>query len=104
MMSPQDPKLNQQVTLLKALGHPSRLWIVLSLMESERSVREMQQGLGQDLSTVSRHLLVLRNAGLINFDKRGKYSFYHMNCDHLDGLFEALNALRAFPRTGIPSD
>jgi ArsR family transcriptional regulator len=104
MISPKHPKLNRQVTLLKALGHPSRLWIVRSLMDREQSVRDLQHGLGQDISTVSRHLLVLRNAGLVRFDKRGKQSFYQLNCDHLEGVFEALDALRASPRTGIASD
>jgi ArsR family transcriptional regulator len=104
MITPQHPELNRKVTLLKALAHPSRLWIVLTLMEEERSVRELQQGLNQDMSTVSRHLLVLRNAGLVCFDRRGQFSVYRMKVERLEDLLHALDVLKASPRTGVPME
>lgn len=95
------PRLNQRVTLLKALGHPSRLWIVLFLMKKKASVQEMRKGLDQDISTVSRHLLVLRNAGLIRFEREGAFYMYQMNCEEMGSLLDALDALQVSPRGGV---
>jgi len=100
-VTPQDPTLNRHVTLLKALAHPSRLWIVQTLRQGERCVCELRDGLDQDMSTVSRHLSVLRNAGLVRIEKRGLYVYYQLCCLNLAEFLSALDALKAKPRTGI---
>ena len=64
--------------VIKAMAHPSRLWILRRLSEGERCVCELVDGLGADFSTVSRHLAVLRQAGIISDDKRGKQIFYRL--------------------------
>ncbi len=51
--------------ILKALGHPTRLRIVRMLSEGEQCVREMQHELGIPQSTVSQHLRLLRDRGII---------------------------------------
>ena len=99
--TPQDPTLNRHVTLLKALGHPSRLWIALTLREGARCVTDLRAGLEQDQSTVSRHLLVLRNAGLVRIEKRKKHIYYHLCCANFQSFLDALTQLKAKPRTGI---
>ena len=101
MITPEHPRLNQRVTILKALGHPSRLWIVLRLMEKKSSVQELREGLDQDMSTVSRHLLLLRTAGIIRFERKGLFYIYELNCDEIGPLFDALDALQVSPRTGV---
>ena len=104
MFSPKNPHLNRRVTVLKALGHPSRLWIVTVLMKKKASVQELQKGLDQDISTVSRHLLVLRNAGLVRFDRQGPFYIYHINCEKMGGLIDALDALSVSPRAGVKDE
>ena len=62
--------------VFKALAHPSRLWIVTELAAGERCVCELARGLGVDVSTASRHLALLRAAGLVGDEKRGLQVFY----------------------------
>lgn len=69
-------RLNTQANIIKALSHPSRLFIVQELNKGEMCVCELTEKIDADTSTVSRHLAVLRNAGIIADDKRGNQVFY----------------------------
>jgi ArsR family transcriptional regulator len=71
-------RLSIQANIIKALSHPSRLFIVQELNKGERCVCELTEKIGSDTSTVSRHLAVLRNAGIIGDDKRGNQVFYSL--------------------------
>lgn len=67
--------------MFKALGHPARLAVVERLARGECCVCELLQGTPfQKLTgaTVSQHLLVLKSAGVIADEKRGKKIFYHL--------------------------
>lgn len=58
--------------LLKALSHPTRIWVLEELARSgERCVCELAQMSGTDDSTMSRHLTQLRVAGLVVDERRG---------------------------------
>lgn len=57
--------------LLKALGHPSRLLMISELAKAERCVCELRDLVDADLSTVSKHLAVLRSVGLVRDERRG---------------------------------
>lgn len=70
--------LKAKTKVLKALAHPARLWMVGRLETGERCVCELVEGLDLDYSTVSKHLLVLKNAGVVTDDKRGKQVFYSL--------------------------
>lgn len=59
------------VTLFKALGDPTRHLIVQVLSQQELAVNELVESLGQPQSTISRHLRVLREAGLISDRREG---------------------------------
>lgn len=72
--------VHNQATVMKALAHPSRLLIVHALMDHELCVCELRELLNQSLPTVSRHLSVLKNAGLLGEEKRGLYVYYHLKC------------------------
>jgi ArsR family transcriptional regulator len=69
-----------QANVMKALAHPSRVTIVYALLEQERCVCELLELLDHSAPTVSRHLSVLKNAGLVNEEKRGLYVYYHLRC------------------------
>ena len=69
-------RLEQRANILKALSHPSRLVMVEELAKGERCVCELQELVGADISTVSKHLTVLKKAGLVGSDKRGLQVFY----------------------------
>ena len=64
--------------IMKALGHPTRLFIVDELSKGERCVCELTEMIGADTSTVSKHLSVLKNAGLVTDDKRGLQVYYQI--------------------------
>ena len=64
--------------IFKALGHSARLAMVIALGKGERCVCELQELVGSDMSTVSKHLTVLRSVGLVAADKRGKQVFYSL--------------------------
>jgi len=69
--------------ILKALAHPSRLLIVDTLAHGPRCVHELRDMIGADISTVSRHLSVLRNAGIVADEKRGAQVIYTLTAECL---------------------
>ncbi len=60
-----------RANIFKALSHPGRVYIVEELIKGERCICEFADLLGVDKSTVSKHFTVLKNAGIINTEKRG---------------------------------
>lgn len=66
--------------ILKAMAHPTRLFIINELVEQERCVCELTDMVGADISTVSKHLSVLKNAGIVEDDKRGLQVYYSLRC------------------------
>jgi len=70
--------LEAKSRVLKALGHPTRLLIAEELGQGERCVCEFVDMAGVDYSTISRHLTVMKQAGLVEDEKRGKQVFYKL--------------------------
>ncbi len=60
--------------LFKALADPKRIELLIRMAEEQEpcTVGHVAEGAGIDLSVVSRHLAVLREAGVIKCEKRGK--------------------------------
>jgi ArsR family transcriptional regulator len=81
-MSPdQQMKLaTSRAKVMKALGHPSRILIVSLLSEKKASVGELTEAVGSDVSTVSKHLSLLKQAGLLSDRKEGNRVLYTLNC------------------------
>lgn len=69
--------------LLRALGAPHRLAIVLELAEGPRCVHELVERLGTSQSLTSQHLRVLRNTGLVVGTRRGKETAYALADEHV---------------------
>ena len=67
-----------QARIIKALAHPTRLFIVEELNGQNRCVSELTQMIGADTSTVSKHLSILKNAGLVLDEKKGTTVFYQL--------------------------
>ena len=64
--------------VFKALAHPTRLLLVERLFGEELCVSEMMKGLQSDGSTVSKHLSVLKNAGIVEDERRGTMVYYRL--------------------------
>ena len=77
-----DPKIKScyeaRARILKAMSHPTRLFIVDTLAKGEQCVCKLTEMVGDDVSTISRHLSVLRNAGIVSAEKRGMQVFYRL--------------------------
>ena len=73
-------KYEARSSILKAIAHSTRLFIVEQLSVKERCVCELQEMIEADISTVSRHLAVLKNAGIVQSEKRGVQVYYKLRC------------------------
>lgn len=77
---------DDQARIFKALGHPSRLAMAHALLGAERSVGDLQALVGADISTVSKHLAVLKSAGIVTYRKQGTTVLYHLTLGCLAGF------------------
>jgi len=64
--------------ILKALAHPTRLFMAEQLSRGERCVCDLTDMVGADMSTVSKHLAVMKRAGVVVDEKRGSQVFYSL--------------------------
>lgn len=65
-------------TIIKAMAHPTRLLIIEELAKQEHCVCELTEMVGADTSTVSKHLSILKNAGIVTDEKRGQMVYYSL--------------------------
>ena len=73
--------------VFKALAHPSRLLIVDELKKSEKCVCDLTALVGSDMSTVSKHLSVLRTAGVVQDERRGSQIWYRLRMKCVTNFF-----------------
>jgi DNA-binding transcriptional ArsR family regulator len=85
--------------IIKALAHPTRLFILEQLAEGERSVLELTEMVGVEMPTISRHLAVLKNAGILERDKRGPRVFHTLRARC---VLEVFNCVREVQASGKP--
>jgi len=72
-------KYNTQYKIIKTMAHSTRLFIIDELSKKEKCVCELQEMIGGDFSTVSKHLSILKNTKLISNNKRGNQVFYKID-------------------------
>ena len=83
--------LQRKAMIYKALGHPTRLFIIEYLNDNgERCVCELTDILRFDISTISKHLNVLRKAGLVTYRKDGQMVFYRSNIPCLNEILDCI--------------
>ncbi|QEN03478.1 ArsR family transcriptional regulator [Thiospirochaeta perfilievii] len=69
-------KYEKRVLVLKAMAHPTRLYILDILKEGTLCVCEINELIDADLSTISKHISLLHSAGLVSREKKGLKVFY----------------------------
>lgn len=74
-------KYDARAKILKAMAHPTRLFIIDELVNGKKCVCELTKMIGADMSTVSKHLSILKNAGIVQDEKVGTKIFYQLRCD-----------------------
>lgn len=87
-------KYTAMALIMKAMAHPTRLFILDKLNEKEHCVCELQELIGSDMSTVSRHLSVLRNAGIVTTRKHNNQVFYSLLCPCILGVYSCVLEVR----------
>ncbi len=94
--SPQlDPKslARHRAEVVKGLAHPSRLLIAEALVNGELCVCELTDLVGADISTVSKHLSIMKHSGLVKVEKRGLNQFYRLSCPCLMEFFRCVDLI-----------
>ncbi|MFD2181692.1 ArsR/SmtB family transcription factor [Rhodoplanes azumiensis] len=71
-------RLEDRARVLKALGNATRLRIVEDLADGERCVCRIVAATSVSFSSVSKHLAILEEAGIVEGDKRGLQVFYRL--------------------------
>lgn len=78
LRQPSAATLRHQAEVFKALGHPGRMAILHALADGPVCACELAEVAGCAPSTTSRHLTVLRHAGVIADERRGQQIFYRL--------------------------
>jgi ArsR family transcriptional regulator len=84
-------RFEAQAQIMKALSHPTRLLIVHELANGEKCVCELTDIAGVDTSTISKHLAIMKNAGIVECDKRGTSIYYSLKMRCVMNFFVCVN-------------
>jgi len=85
--------IDTRVATIKALAHPTRLRIAEALANGPLCVSEIHALTEADLSTVSKHLTLMRKAGWLACEKRGLHIHYRLACECLPTFLNCIDSL-----------
>jgi ArsR family transcriptional regulator len=86
-------RLFARARVIKAMAHPTRLFIVDELSRGERCVCELTEMIGADVSTVSKHLAILRETGIVRDEKRGANVYYQLRVPCVMSFFSCVESV-----------
>ena len=86
-------RFEARAMVIKAMAHPTRLFIVDELSKKERCVCELTEMVGADTSTVSKHLSLLKNAGIVMDEKRGSQVYYTLCVPCVTNFFSCVESV-----------
>ncbi|GHC56596.1 ArsR/SmtB family transcription factor [Roseibacillus persicicus] len=84
---------DRRVEIIKALAHPVRLEIAQSLADGPRCVSDFVEKFGCDMSTVSKHLTLMRKAGWVSCEKKGLQVYYQLSCECLPTFLRCIESI-----------
>jgi DNA-binding transcriptional ArsR family regulator len=93
MTATAQARYQRQARIIKALAHPTRLFIVDELARGERCVCELTDLIGVEMPTVSRHLSLLKEAGILADEKRGSLVYYRLRVPCVLNFFKCVEAV-----------
>ncbi|MCP4704519.1 MAG: winged helix-turn-helix transcriptional regulator [candidate division Zixibacteria bacterium] len=79
--------------IVKAMAHPTRLYIVDQLAKNDLCVNELTEKIGDDMSTVSKHLSVLKSVGIVQSKKKGTQVYYHLKMPCMLNFFGCVESV-----------
>ena len=86
-------QLQDRARIIKAMAHPTRLLFVEELAKGERCVCELNEMVDADVSTISKHLAVLKSAGIVRDEKRGSRVFYSLRTPCVLNFFSCVEGV-----------
>ena len=86
-------KFELRTRIIKALAHTTRLFLIDELSRNERCVCELTEMVGADTSTVSKHLSILKNGGLVQDETRGVQVFYRLRVPCVLNFFDCVESV-----------
>nr|WP_321513256.1 metalloregulator ArsR/SmtB family transcription factor [uncultured Pseudodesulfovibrio sp.] len=91
-------QFEERANVVKAMAHPSRLMMIEELSRGERCVCDLRDLVGADISTVSKHLTVLKKVGIVEDEKRGKNVYYRLKVPCVLNFFHCIESVLAAGR------
>lgn len=89
-MTPATPHTAELAEVFHLMGDPSRLGILLLVLDEPRSVGAIAAATGHSPSLVSHHLRLLRAGRLVRAERRGKQVFYSLDDAHVRSVLHAM--------------
>jgi ArsR family transcriptional regulator len=96
--------LEQKIEIFKALSDKNRLLIIDMLSCGELCACDIMEGLELTQPTISHHMKILQQAGLVNAKKKGKWTIYSLNKDVFDKLCDFIDHLSSYKTECICKD
>lgn len=96
-------QLKKKAQVLKAMAHPGRLAMLEALAGGERCVCDLQKVVGSDMSTVSKHLSVMKRAGLVADRKEGLWVHYRLRVPCVLDFMTCVEAVLAADDAAAPA-
>lgn len=95
MHNPKEMEENAKIVaeLLKALANENRLLILCALTQGPTTVNDLLTHLHISQSGLSQHLAVLKNAGILDFDKQGQSVYYKLKDPRVRQLMDTIQSL-----------
>ena len=85
--------VERRARVIKAMAHPSRLMMLEALADGERCVCDLQKLVGADISTVSKHLSLMKEAGLVQDRKEGLWVHYRLRVPCILQFMDCIDAV-----------
>jgi DNA-binding transcriptional ArsR family regulator len=93
MTATERARSEARARVLKALAHPTRIYIVEKLQKQAYCVCELTEMVGSDTSTVSKHLSLLKAAGIVEDRKDGTTVYYSLACECISKFMDGIEVI-----------
>jgi ArsR family transcriptional regulator len=76
--------------LLKIMGHPTRLKILMHLKNENKCVKNIWESLSLPQANVSQHLILMKNKGILDSERKGSQICYFLKNDNVMSILNYL--------------
>lgn len=88
------PQMEVLTRKLKAIAHPTRLSIIDLLDNNQKlTVTEIYTRLNADQSSISHHLSIMRDRGILGYERQGKHIYYFLKNSSYLSLLDFMSGL-----------